>query len=96
MKSIHNGITVTELKRLLVAIVETRSAICFRFRKVGEMWYPNFLRVLKVTEKGIILNDEVKNKLFSLDLSSVMQFELDGPLYGFEPHFHYDVSGLVL
>ena len=61
------------------------------------MWYQNFVRVLKVTEQGIILNDEIKNRLYSLpDLSSIIQFELDGSIYGFEPHFHYDVSGRMV
>ena len=94
MKNTDKEISVTELKRLLVAIVETRSGICFRYRKVGEMWYPNFLRVLKTTEKGVILNDEIKNRLFSLDLTTIMQFEIDGALYGYEPHYHYYVRGV--
>lgn len=94
MKNTERQISVTELKRLLVAVADNRSPVFFRYRKVGEMWYPNFLRVLKVTDKGVILNDDVKDKLFSLDFLTVMQFELDGAIHGFEPHFHYDVSGI--
>ena len=67
---------------MLVTISETRGTIRFRYRIVGEMWYQNFVRVLKVTEQGIILNDEIKNRLYSLpDLSSIIQFELDGSIY---------------
>jgi hypothetical protein len=86
-------ISVLELKRLLVDLKEKRPDICIRYRLLGEMWGVNFMRVIHVTEKGALLNDERNNKLINLsDLSSVMQFEIDAPFQGFQPHFHYHVK----
>jgi hypothetical protein len=85
-------ISVLELRRLLVDVKEKRPDICVRYRLLGEMWVVNSMRVLRVTEKGVMLNDEHSNKLISLpDLSSIMQFEIDAPFQGFQPHFHYNV-----
>jgi hypothetical protein len=83
---------VLELKRLLVDLKEKRPDICVRYRLLGEMWVMNSMRVIKITDKGVMLNDEQNNKLINLpDLSSVMQFEIDAPFQGFHPHFHYNV-----
>jgi hypothetical protein len=87
-----NLISVLELKRLLVDLKEKRPDICVRYRLLGEMWVTNSMRVVHVTEKGVILNDESKNRMATLpDLSSIMQFEIDAPFQGFQPHYHYDV-----
>jgi hypothetical protein len=89
-------ISVLELKRLLVELKEKRPDICLRYRLLGEMWIINFMRVIHVTEKGALLNDERKNRLINLtDLSSVMQFEIDAPFQGFQPHFHYHVKPTI-
>src|SRR3954468_3605429 len=86
-------ISVVELKRLLVTILDFDMPICIRYRILGEMWQPNFLRVVKITEKGIILNDEVRNKTIVIpDLTQIIQFEIDGRIHNFQPHFHYDVT----
>jgi hypothetical protein len=86
-------ISVLELKRLLVTIIDFDMPICIRYRILGEMWQSNFLRVVKVTEKGVILNDELRNKTIILqDLTQIIQFEIDGRIHNFQPHFHYDVS----
>jgi hypothetical protein len=86
-------ISVLELKRLLVDLKEKRPDICVRYRLLGEMWVVNFMRVIHITERGVMLNDERTNRLLNVtDLSSVMQFEIDAPFHGFEPHFHYDVK----
>src|SRR5688500_2710704 len=93
MKGPNKQLSVTELNRLLITIAEQHLGVCFRFRLIGEMCYPNFVRVLKTTEKGALLNDETKNKLISIaDLSSIIQFELDASLHHYEPHFHYGVT----
>jgi hypothetical protein len=92
LETTKNLISVLELKRLLVDLKEKRPDICVRYRLLGEMWVVNSMRVIKVTEKGVMLNDEQKNLLISLpDLSSIMQFEIDAPFMGFQPHFHYNV-----
>ncbi len=90
-----NLISVLELKRLLTDMREKRPDICLRYRLLGEMWVVNYMRVVLVTEKGAMLNDERNNKLINLpDLSVIMQFEIDAPFQGFQPHFHYDVRPL--
>jgi hypothetical protein len=86
-------ISSLELKRLLVEIAGKRPDVCMRYRLLGEMWQRNFMRVLKVTDKGVMLNDEVKNKLLSIhDLTSIVQFEIDVKFQEYQPHFHYDVT----
>jgi hypothetical protein len=88
----HTLISVLELKRLLVDLKQKRPDICFRYRLLGEMWVTNAMRVVAVTEKGVMLNDEQNNKLIPInDLSSLMQFEIDAPFQGFQPHYHYHV-----
>jgi hypothetical protein len=86
-------ISVLELKRLLVELKDRRPDICFRYRLLGEMWKPNFMRIIDISEKGAVLNDENNNKLLFLpDLTQVMQFELDAKFQQFQPHFHYEVQ----
>lgn len=78
---------------MLVAIADNRSGPAVRYRIMGEMWQPNFMRVLKVAESGsLLLHDPVKNNIIAVpDFSAIIQFELDGSLYDLEPHFHYTV-----
>ena len=91
----NNLMSVLELKRLLVDLQDKRPDICVRYRLLGEMWVVNAMRVIKVTDKGVMLNDEQNNHLVNVpDLSSIMQFEIDAPFQGFQPHFHYDVRPL--
>ena len=92
LESTKNLISVLELKRLLVDLKDKRPDICVRYRLLGEMWVVNSMRVIKVTEKGVMLNDEQNNRLVNLpDLSAIMQFEIDAPFQGFQPHYHYNV-----
>ena len=87
------AISVLELKRLLIDLMEKRPDICIRFRLIGEMWLLHFTRVILITETGVIVNDEVSNKLIVVrDLWHVMQFEIDHRFQDFRPHFHYDVN----
>lgn len=85
-------IPVLALKRLLVELNEHRPDICFRYRLIGQMWVNHFLRVVKVTGNGILLNDDSSNTITTIaDLSHVMQFEIDKPFQIYQPYFHYDV-----
>jgi hypothetical protein len=89
----RNLISVLELKRLLIELKDKRPDICFRYRMLGDLWTPHFHRVIGVTEKGVILNDEVSGKFRNIqDLSSMMQFEIDNAFHNFEPHYHYEVK----
>ncbi|HET7179454.1 MAG TPA: hypothetical protein VFI14_07015 [Chryseosolibacter sp.] len=86
------NIEVLQLRQLLLELREHRPDICFRYRLMGRMWTTNFLRVIKVTEDGVLLNDETSNKFVSLpDLSQVIQFEIDKSFQTYEPYFHYNV-----
>jgi hypothetical protein len=85
-------ISVLELKRLLIELRDKRPDICIRFRLLGEMWFPHFMRIVLVTAKGVVLNNEVSNKLVIINrLSQVIQFELDRRFQNFKPHFHYNL-----
>jgi hypothetical protein len=59
---------------------------------MGQMWHPNFSKILMVRGNGITLMDEVARKLISIsDLSTIMQFEIDKRFQAFQPHNHYEV-----
>jgi hypothetical protein len=82
-----------ELKRLLTELKDLRPDICFRYRLVGEMWKPNFMRIVDVNEKGAVLIDETTDKLVFLHtLIQVVQFEIDAKFQMIQPHFHYEVE----
>lgn len=87
-------ISVPELKRLLVDLLEKRPDICVRFRLLGELWSINFLRTIRITEKGGIFLDEVQGLVSVSDLNFIMQFEIDKPFQGFQPYYHYEVTPL--
>jgi hypothetical protein len=89
----NNPVSVLELRRLLYELNDLRPDICVRFRLIGEMWMTTHVRIVKLTEKGVALNDERLNKLiFIQDLKDVMQFELDQAFQQYQPHFHYPVD----
>lgn len=93
MNSNKNQISVLELRRLLNTIVDNRLDSCFHYRLLGEMWEPNFLRVVEVTDKGVLLLDETNNTFKCVgDLSQIMQFEIDVAVHNFIPHNHYGIQ----
>lgn len=85
-------ISVLELKRLMVDLLEKRPDICIRFRLLGDLWAVHFMRVMRVTEKGAVLFDEHTGLVSVGDLNFVMQFEIDRPFQGFQPYYHYEVT----
>jgi hypothetical protein len=91
MNKTTSVISVLQLRQLLIDIKENGQGICVRFRSLGEMWQTNMMRVVAVTDNRVLINDEVSNKLISLDLNHVMQFEVDHKFKGLEPYFHYDI-----
>ena len=93
MNEAGKKVTILEFKRLLIELKEHRPDICIRYRLLGQMWAQNFLRVVHVTDEGVVLNDETSNRLITLPrLSQIIQFELDKPFQLFQPYFHYEVS----
>jgi hypothetical protein len=85
-------VSLLELRRLAIEIKEHNPNICIRYRLLGSMWKPNFVRIINVSESRMMVNDEIENKLISLDMGDIMQFELDSKFQNFEPYFHYEVS----
>lgn len=86
------AITSLELKRILIDICDQRVDVCVRFRLTGQMWYDQFVRVVTVIEDRALLNDEVRQKVVTLDLQNVVQFEIDGKFREFEPNTHYEIT----
>lgn len=86
-------ISVLELKRLLVELRDKRPDICIRFRLIGRMWLLHFMRIIHITDRGVVLNEEVSNTLVTVrDLGNVIQFEIDHQFQNYRPHYHYDVG----
>lgn len=85
-------ISVLELRRLMVDLVEKRPDICIRFRLLRELWNVYFLQILRVTGKGALFFDENNNLVSISDLNFVMQFEIDRRFQGFQPYYHYEVT----
>ena len=76
----------------MVDLTEKRPDICIRFRLLGELWAVHFLRVMRLTEKGVVLFDENSGLVSVSDLNFIMQFEIDKPFQGFQPYYHYEVE----
>jgi hypothetical protein len=88
----QSAFSVLALRKLLQDILLKKPDVCFRYRLIGEMWAPNFKKVLHVSEKGVLLRDEVTNNLTGInDLSNLIQFEIDSPFQDVRPYCHYDV-----
>jgi hypothetical protein len=92
VKDIRDGIAVVDLRRLMLDLKQHQPNTSVRVRLIGEMWFANFMRIIVVTESGMVLNDEGSNKVFAIaDLSSIVQFEIDRHFVNYSPHFQYDV-----
>jgi hypothetical protein len=94
MEATTSLVSLSDLKRLLFSIAQQQAHVSIRYRTLGQLWYPNFLTVVKLEQgKSVLFHDEIRRKLISLpDISRIMQFELDGKCYPFEPNCHYQVS----
>ena len=91
-----NLISTAELKSLLFDLKDKRPDVCVRFRLLGQMWAENFMRVIMITEKGAIFNDESINEFVNVsDLANIMQFEVGNRFQNFQPHYHYEVKPVV-
>ena len=86
-----NTFSILQLKQHLIDIMENGHGVCVRFRMIGELWQQNFSRIVNVSENRVLITHEEKDQLISLDLRSVMQFEVDKKFKGLEPYFHYEV-----
>jgi hypothetical protein len=87
------AIEVLELKRLMKEIEEKNPNVCIRVRLLGEMWAEHFTRIVSVTDKGVLLHDEVRNRLVAIEnLSAIIQFEIDNSFQQYQPYFHYTIT----
>jgi hypothetical protein len=88
-----NVISVVELRRLLIEVKEKKPEVCVRFRLIGELWARSFMSVAAVTDRGVVLKEDVNNTFTAIsNLSDVIQFEIDEPFQSFKPYNHYDVK----
>lgn len=93
MNRSKNYITTITLRNFLNDLHLRGLSLGVRFRMLGEMWKPNFMKVVKITDRGAIFTDEAtKEFVFVADLSDIVQFEIDDRHREFEPHHHYEVS----
>lgn len=98
MEATSTLISPTELRKLLSSMISSmiheNLPVCMRYRALGQLWRPGFLKVLKVDDNGSVLfYDTSGNRFVSLpDLRWIVQFELDGKIYPFQPNTHYEVE----
>jgi hypothetical protein len=86
-----NSLSVLQLRQLLIDIKEHGPNVCVRFRFIGEMWQQQMKRVISVSDERVLLFDEIQNKLVSIPLQHIVQFEVDNKFKILEPHNHYDI-----
>ena len=94
MEATTTLVSLSELKRLLSSVVQQKLQLSIRYRTLGHLWYPNFLPVAKIEQgKSILFHDAPGNTLVAPpDVQHIIQFELNGKFYPFEPNSHYQVS----
>jgi hypothetical protein len=69
-----------ELKFLMNSILLQKANIRIKCLLDGKRWSDRYLSVMVVTEKGAVLKDESRDKIFSIPfIQQVMQFVLDKP-----------------
>ena len=92
MREINTTISLQEFKRLVYDLSESQHGSCMRYRLIGEMWYHNFVKVLRTDEQGLTMIDEVSERMIVVrSLSSVVQFELDRSFQSYRPNAQYDI-----
>jgi hypothetical protein len=86
-------VSVLELRKLLFDVRDHRVGVFVRFRRIGEMWKPNFMDIVDLNDRGAIFNDPTTNEfVFVMDLTEIMQFEIDNRFQMYEPFYHYEVT----
>jgi hypothetical protein len=82
-----------ELKFLMDSILLQKANIRIKCLLDGKTWSDRYLAVLMVTEKGVVLKDESRDKIFSIPfIQQVMQFVLDKPFDSYDPDQAYAVQ----
>ena len=93
MEATTTLVSLSDLRKLLTSIRQYPQSVHIRFRALGQLWYPNFLRVMKIEQgKSVLFHDAIRDKFITLaDMGRIIQFELDSKQYRYEPDFHYQV-----
>ena len=82
-----------ELKLLMKSIISRQAKIRIKYLLEGGVWSNCFMSVMMVTERGIILNDDSKNKIKSIKfLDQIKQLVIDQPFDGYNSNLSYVVS----
>jgi hypothetical protein len=92
VNNLKNELSVAEFRKLVHTMQEKRPDICIRLRLQGEMWFQNFMRIVLVSDMGLLLHDEVLNTRHRIPgFDTIIQFEIDHTFQTYEPHYHYNI-----
>lgn len=85
-------ISLLELKLLVKSIITKHANIRIKCMLEGDKW-GDFLSVKMVTEKGLILGDDSRNRIRSIKfIDHVVKFVIDQPFDSYNPNLAYVVS----
>lgn len=93
MEATTTIVTLKDLEKLLFSIAESQNHVCIRYRTLGQLWYPNFLKLLRVQDGAALLRDDLRNQMINLlHISHIIQFELSERLGEYDAGCHYEVA----
>lgn len=84
-------ISTLQLKELLTTLSKTPD-VSFRYRRNNEMWIKHFTYVNTVSDKDVLLYNDVEGRHINVHINDIVQFEIDRKLNGYQPFFHYQVQ----
>ena len=89
----NENISPLELKLLAKSIISHKAKIRIKCLLAGGSWTNQFLSVMMVTERGLVLNDDASDKIKSISfIDQVVQFVLDKPFDNYNSNLAYVVS----
>jgi hypothetical protein len=93
MEATTTLVSLKELERILLSIQHHQPHIFIRYRTLGEVWYPNFLKILEIRETGIKLYDNIRQSTIRLtDFTRIAELELNGKFESYQANYQYEVS----
>ena len=85
-------ISLLELKLLAASIIHQKASIRIKCLMEGGAWTSQFLSILMVTDRGLVLNDETTDKIKSISfMDHVVQFAIDRPFDNYHSDLAYPV-----
>lgn len=91
-KTTTTTISVQAFESLINTICSQCLPVGIRFRTRGDLWYPNFLRVVSAAHPIHFYDERRGNNIILPNLSAVIQFELDRTVQSFAPRCQYGIS----